>query len=202
MTRSLVLLPGDGIGPEVVAAAEVVLQAVCRKFSHQVETRSYTIGGAALRAGLPVYPDETRAACTASEPVLLGAVGDPAFDHLPREQKIETGLLALGRRWACTRTCGRRARGRGSKTPRRSSRSAPRGTDLIIVRELLGGLYFGEPRAIAADGQSAYNTMKYSVGEVQRVARVAFALARARSKRLLSVDKANVLETSQLWRGR
>ena len=83
-------------------------------------------------------------------------------------------------------------------TPFKPQRTA--GTDLIIVRELLGGLYFGEPRGIAADGQSAFNTMKYSVGEVQRVARVAFQLAQARSKRMLSVDKANVLETSQLWR--
>src|SRR5690348_7757949 len=95
MNRSLVLLPGDGIGPEVVAAAGVVLEAVCRRFSHQIETRSFKIGGAALRAKLPVYPDDTRAACLAGDPVLLGAVGDPAFDHLPREQKIETGLLAL-----------------------------------------------------------------------------------------------------------
>ncbi len=200
MTRSLVLLPGDGIGPEVVAAAEVVLQAVCRKFSHQVDTRTCTIGGAALRAGLPVYPDDTRAACTAGDPVLLGAVGDPAFDHLPREQKIETGLLALRSSMGVYANLrpARAWEGLEDATPFKPQRTA--GTDLIIVRELLGGLYFGEPRGMAADGQSAFNTMKYSVGEVQRVARVAFGLAHSRSKRLLSVDKANVLETSQLWR--
>jgi 3-isopropylmalate dehydrogenase len=200
MNRSLVLLPGDGIGPEVVAAAEVVLQAVCQKFSHQVETRSFKIGGAALRSNQAVYPDETRAACTAGEPVLLGAVGDPAFDHLPREQKIETGLLALRSSMGVYANLrpARAWEGLEDATPFKPQRTA--GTDLIIVRELLGGLYFGEPRGIAADGQSAHNTMRYSVGEVQRVARVAYLLARSRSKRLLSVDKANVLETSQLWR--
>jgi 3-isopropylmalate dehydrogenase len=200
MTRSLVLLPGDGIGPEVIAAAEVVLQAVCRRFSHQVDTRTFPIGGAALRASLPVYPDDTRAACTAGDPVLLGAVGDPAFDHLPREQKIETGLLALRSSMGVYANLrpARAWEGLEDATPFKPERTA--GTDLIIVRELLGGLYFGEPRGIAADGRSAYNTMKYSEAEVQRVARVAFQLARARSRRLLSVDKANVLETSQLWR--
>ena len=200
MNRSLVLLPGDGIGPEVVAAAGVVLRAVCRRFSHQIETQSYEIGGAALRAGLPVYPDATRGACLAGNPVLLGAVGDPAFDHLPREQKIETGLLALRSSMGVYANLrpARAWEGLEDATPFKPQRTA--GTDLIIVRELLGGLYFGEPRGIASDGTSAFNTMTYSVAEVQRVARVAFQLARSRSKRLLSVDKANVLETSVLWR--
>ncbi|MGI8671796.1 MAG: 3-isopropylmalate dehydrogenase [Luteitalea sp.] len=200
MTRSLVLLPGDGIGPEVVAAADVVLQAVCRRFDHRIDTRRYPMGGAALRAGLTVYPDETRAACLEGVPVLLGAVGDPAFDHLPRDQKIETGLLALRSSMGVYANL-RPARvweGLEDATPFKPQRTA--GTDLIIVRELLGGLYFGEPRGIAADGRSAFNTMRYSEDEVVRVARVAFALARGRSRRLLSVDKANVLETSQLWR--
>lgn len=147
MTRSLVLLPGDGIGPEVVAAAEVVLQAVCRKFSHQVETRSFTIGGAALRAKQSVYPDETRAACTAGEPVLLGAVGDPAFDHLPREQKIETGLLALRFSMGVYANLrpARAWEGLEDATPFKPQRTA--GTDLIIVRELLGGSISGSRAA-------------------------------------------------------
>ncbi|MDQ3210026.1 MAG: 3-isopropylmalate dehydrogenase [Actinomycetota bacterium] len=200
MTRSLVLLPGDGIGPEVVAAADVVLQAVCRRFDHRIDTRRYPMGGAALRAGLTVYPDETRAACLEGVPVLLGAVGDPAFDHLPRDQKIETGLLALRSSMGVYANLrpARAWEGLEDATPFKPQRTA--GTDLIIVRELLGGLYFGEPRGIAADGRSAFNTMRYSEDEVVRVARVAFALARGRSRRLLSVDKANVLETSQLWR--
>ncbi len=200
MNRSLVLLPGDGIGPEVVAAAGVVLQAVCRRFSHQIETHAHPIGGAALRAGLPVYPDATRQACTAGDAVLLGAVGDPAFDHLPRGEKIETGLLALRSSMGVYANLrpARAWEGLEDATSFKPERTA--GTDLVIVRELLGGLYFGEPRAIAADGQSAHNTMAYTVGEVQRVAHVAFQLARTRRKRLLSVDKANVLETSQLWR--
>lgn len=200
MKQSLVLLPGDGIGPEVVKAAVTVLEAVCRRFDHQIETRTFPIGGAALRAGLSVYPDETRAACTAGDPVLLGAVGDPAFDHLPREQKIETGLLALRSSMGVYANLrpARAWEGLEDVTPFKPQRTA--GTDIVIVRELLGGLYFGEPRAIDADGSSAWNTMRYSVAEVQRVAHVAFQLARSRTKRLLSVDKANVLETSQLWR--
>lgn len=200
MQRSLVLLPGDGVGPEVVAAAEVVLRAVCRRFDHRIDTRPCPIGGAALRAGLAVYPDETRAACLDGHPVLLGAVGDPAFDHLPRDQKIETGLLALRSSMGVYANLrpARAWEGLEDTTPFKPERMA--GTDLIIVRELLGGLYFGEPRGIAADGASAHNTMRYSEGEVVRVARVAFELARTRSRKLMSVDKANVLETSQLWR--
>jgi 3-isopropylmalate dehydrogenase len=200
MTRTLVLLPGDGIGPEVVAAAGVVLDAVSRKFGHTIATHTFPIGGAALRAGRAVLPDETLAACQAADAVLLGAVGDPAFDHLPRPEKIETGLLKLRSTlgvYANLRPA-RAWEGLEDATPYKPERF--HGTDIMIVRELLGGLYFGEPRGISDDGTSAVNTMRYTEGEVARVARVAFRLAQARRGRLTSVDKANVLETSALWR--
>lgn len=200
MTRHLLLLPGDGIGPEVVAAAGVVLAAVCRKFGHTIDTPAFPIGGAALRAGQPVLPDDTLSACRSAEAVLLGAVGDPAFDHLPRPEKIETGLLTLRSTlgvYANLRPA-RAWEGLEDATPFKPERF--HGTDIMIVRELLGGLYFGEPRGISDDGTAALNTMRYTEAEVARVARVAFKLAQARRGRLTSVDKANVLEASSLWR--
>lgn len=200
MTRSLVLLPGDGIGPEVVAAAVVVLDAVSRKFGHTIDRHTFQIGGAALRSGLAVLPDETLSACLSADAVLLGAVGDPAFDHLPRPEKIETGLLKLRSSlgvYANLRPA-RAWEGLEDATPFKPERV--HGTDIMIVRELLGGLYFGEPRGMAEDGASAVNTLRYTEAEVTRVARVAFALAEGRRGKLTSVDKANVLETSALWR--
>ncbi len=200
MQRELVLLPGDGIGPEVVAAARLVLDAVARKFGHSIATHEFEIGGAALRAGKPVLPDPTLSACRSADAVLLGAVGDPAFDHLPRPEKIETGLLKLRASLGVYANL-RPARawdGLEDATPFKPERF--QGTDLLIVRELLGGLYFGEPRGIADDGSSALNTMRYTEAEVARVARVAFQLAQSRRGKLTSVDKANVLETSVLWR--
>lgn len=200
MKRELVLLPGDGIGPEVVAAAALVLDAVSRRFDHTFTTQAFPMGGAALRAGLPVLPDDTLSACLSADAVLLGAVGDPAFDHLPRPEKIETGLLKLRSSlgvYANLRPA-RAWEGLEDATPFKPERF--HGTDIMIVRELLGGLYFGEPRGIAEDGSSALNTMRYTEAEVLRVARVAFTLAQGRRGKLTSVDKANVLETSALWR--
>jgi 3-isopropylmalate dehydrogenase len=200
MHRDLVLLPGDGIGPEVVQAAALVLSSVSKKFGHTIGTRPFPIGGAALRAGLTVLPDDTLSACQSADAVLLGAVGDPAFDHLPRAEKIETGLLKLRKSlgvYANLRPA-RAWEGLEDATPFKPERY--HGTDVLIVRELLGGLYFGEPRGFSEDGTSAFNTMRYSEAEVERVARVAFDLARTRTGKLTSVDKANVLESSQLWR--
>jgi 3-isopropylmalate dehydrogenase len=197
---NIVLLPGDGVGPEVVAAAVDVLHTVGRAFGRSFTTTTHPIGASALRAGKPALPPETLAACQASDAVLLGAVGDPAFDHLPRAEKIETGLLAL------RKGLGVYANLRPAKAfaalhdvlPFKPERVA--GADLVIVRELLGGLYFGEPRGLAADGSEGFNTMRYTPAEVERVSKYAFDIARGRRRKVLSVDKANVLETSQLWR--
>ncbi len=200
MLLSISLIPGDGVGPEVVAAAVDVLNAVAATYGHSVETTTHLMGGAALRAGLPALPPETLAACKAARATLMGAVGDPAFDHLPSKERPEGGLLAL-------------RKGLGVYANLRPTRIWPgledgaplkpeiaRGADLLIVRELTGGLYLGEPRQIDRTKGEAFNTMRYSVAEIERIARVAFDAARKRRKQLTSVDKANVLETSQLWR--
>jgi 3-isopropylmalate dehydrogenase len=198
MAFRLVLLPGDGVGPEVVDAAMFVLQAVQRRFGVTYETTRCAIGGAAIAAGQPALPPATLEACRASDAVLLGAVGDPRFDHLPRDQRVETGLLAL-RKGLNVFANLRPAQvwpALSAVVPFKPERVA--GTDMIIVRELLGGLYFGEPRWL--EGDRALNTLPYSAAEVERIAVVAFTLAQGRRRRLTSVDKANVLETSQLWR--
>ncbi|MGN6592811.1 MAG: 3-isopropylmalate dehydrogenase [Terriglobales bacterium] len=195
----IVTLPGDGIGPEVTAAALSVLHAAGRRFHFSVTAAEHLIGGAALRAAGDPFPAATRIAVAGTQAVLLGAVGDPAFDAEPRERKPETGLLALRSQlgcWANLRPV-RRLPGCGT-TPLKEAVAA--GTDLLVLRELTGGLYFGQPRGFAPDRLSAHNTLRYSVEEIERLARMGFALARQRRRKLTSVDKANVLETSQLWR--
>ncbi|MEK6283414.1 MAG: 3-isopropylmalate dehydrogenase [Acidobacteriota bacterium] len=198
----ITILPGDGIGPEVTAEAVRVLRAVAGIHGHRIEFNEGLIGGNAIvQTGSPL-PSETLDTCLASDAVLLGAVGSPEFDALPPGKRPEAGLLML------RRALGGFANLRpaisydaiADTSPLR--REVTRGADILIVRELLGGLYFGEPRGIlAANGNSvAMNTMSYSVFEIERVARVAFELARKRRRKVASVDKANVLETSQLWR--
>jgi 3-isopropylmalate dehydrogenase len=156
-------------------------------------------GGASLEFGLP-FPLHTRERCLNSSAVLLGAVGGPQFDSLADERRPEAGLLAL--RHACGCFANLRPAiaydSIASCSPLRAERI--QGANLLIVRELLGGLYFGEPRAIDEDGKQAFNTMRYSEHEIERVARIAFQLAQGRKKTLISVDKANVLETSRYWR--
>jgi 3-isopropylmalate dehydrogenase len=200
MRLRIALLPGDGIGPEVTAAAERVLRAVADRFNHQLDLSTHAIGGAAVRSGGPPLPRESLQACLDADAVLLGAVGDPAFDHLPPNQRIERGLLELreGMGVYANLRPAQTWKGLEDATSFRPERTA--GTDLLIVRELLGGLYFGRPRGVDDEGRSAFNTMRYSTGEVERVAEVAFELATARRGRLTSVDKANALEASQLWR--
>ena len=195
-------LPGDGIGPEVILQAVRVLEEIVDSFGHDLDLDEKEIGGAALtKFGNPL-PDSTIKACESSDAVLLGAVGGPAFASYPRELSPETGLLRLRQK------LGAYANLRPAVFyPALSGRSPLReevvkGTDIIIVRELLGGLYFGEPRSItqAEDQRRAINTMTYCEAEVERVAGIGFSLAETRRKRLVSVDKANVLECSRLWR--
>jgi 3-isopropylmalate dehydrogenase len=200
MRARIALLPGDGIGPEVTSAAAAVLQAVGRRFGHVFETAAWPIGGAALRAGQPPLPDATLTASREADAVLLGAVGDPAFDTEPRHRRPESALLALREALGVYANL-RPARiwpGLEGVAPLKAERLA--GLDLLIVRELTGGLYFGRPRSLDVHAGEACNTMRYSRGEIDRIARVAFAAARNRRRRLMSVDKANVLETSELWR--
>jgi 3-isopropylmalate dehydrogenase len=194
----IVLLPGDGIGPEVIAQAKRVLTLIADSRDHEFSIEEYPIGAVAIREHGVALPAETLQACTRANAVLLGAVGDPSCDHLPREQRPEAGLLAL------RAALGSFANLRPARTEPALVNATPykpecvAGADVLIVRELLGGLYYGSPRGVTRE--SAHNTMRYSRDEIARVVRVAFEQARTRRLFLTSVDKANVLETSQLWR--
>ena len=200
MNARIVLMPGDGIGPEVTAAAVQVLTRVAETGGHAFDFIETLIGGAAIRAGQSPLPAETSAAARAADAVLLGAVGHPDFDALPPAGRPESGLLALRRSLGVFANLRPARAWNGLEDAGPLKPGVLRGTDLVVVRELTGGLYYGEPRGIAADGSSAVNTMAYSRDEIERVAHVAFALARSRRRRLVSVDKANVLEVSRLWR--
>jgi 3-isopropylmalate dehydrogenase len=202
MVLNLCILPGDGIGPEVTEQAVLVLQAVADAFGHHLQLQHKNVGGAALAAVNDPLPADTIQACLSSSAVLLGAVGTPAFDHYPNHLRPEAGLLRL------RRELGAYANLRPAICFPALEDCSPiradliRGTDIMIVRELLGGLYFGEPRSIAgaAGSRVATNTMVYGEPAIERIARVAFDLALKRRKKVLSIDKANVLECSRLWR--
>jgi 3-isopropylmalate dehydrogenase len=194
----ITVLPGDGVGAEVTHEAVKVLTEIATIHDLEIEYDEQLIGGAAIRETGSPLPEETRASCVASDGVLLGAVGSPEFDDLLPEQRPELGLLQL------RQLLGGFANLRPAKAFPAVTGSSPlrdevfEGTDLLIVRELLGGLYFGQPRGI--DEAEAFNTMRYSVSEIERVARIAFESAQERKGKVTSVDKANVLETSRLWR--
>lgn len=202
MLINLTVVAGDGIGPEVTDQAILVLQAVAARFGHTLQREHKLIGGAALSAVNDPLPAETVQACLASSAVLLGAVGNPTFDHNPGHLRPEAGLLRL------RRELGAYANLRPAVffpaledcSPLRAE--IVRGTDILIVRELLGGAYFGQPRSIEGNpgARIAVNTMRYGEDEIERIARVAFELAMKRKRKVLSVDKANVLECSRLWR--
>jgi 3-isopropylmalate dehydrogenase len=202
MLLNLTILGGDVIGPEVTEQAVRVLEAVAGLFGHELQLQRKNMGGAALAAANDPLPPDTLQACLSSGAVLLGAVGDPAFDHYPRQLRPEAGLLRL------RRELGAYANLRPAVFFPALEDTSPlraelvRGTDIMIVRELLGGAYFGEPRSIegAAGSRVAVNTMCYGELEIERIARVAFELAGKRRHKVLSVDKANVLECSRLWR--
>ena len=194
------ILPGDGIGPEVTREAVRILKFVAETHNYDFRFTDCLIGGAAIKKHGSPLPQSTIDVCLASDAVLLGAVGTPEFDHLPSEKRPEAGLLGI------RRALGGFANLRPAISYESIADCSPirseivKGADIMFVRELLGGLYFGEPRGFQGKRDSAFNTMRYSVEEIERVARVAFELARKRKKKLTSVDKANVLETSQLWR--
>jgi 3-isopropylmalate dehydrogenase len=196
----ILLLPGDGIGPEVVRAASAVLVRVAARFGHGLTFSEALIGGAALHAGREPLPPATLEAARSADAILLGAVGDPSFDERPPASRPEAALLAIRRELGLFANLRPARTWPGLEDAGPLKPSVLAGTDLIVVRELTGGLYYGQPRGIAADGASAVNTLAYSRDEIERVARVAFDLARRRRKQLVSVDKANVLEVSRLWR--
>ena len=200
----VVLLPGDGIGPEITAVTRQLLDVVADRNGFQLDFDEQLIGGAAIDATGEPLPDKTLDACRSADAVLMAAIGSPRFDTLPREKRPESGLLALRSGMSLF------ANLRPVKiVPALIDASSLKpdvidGVDLMVVRELTGGIYFGQPKGrVETDGdERGFNTMTYSASEVDRIARVAFELARERRGRLCSVDKANVLDVSQLWRDR
>jgi len=202
MQLNVLILPGDGIGTEVTAEAVKVLQQVARKFNHSLVLSEGLLGGVAIhKTGTPL-PQETIDLSLKADATLMGAVGLPEFDQAPPEKRPEKGLLGI------RKTLGVYANLRPVRSYKALLDSSPLknalvdGTDMIIVRELTGGLYYGTPRGLQEDGAEtrAVNTMTYTRAEIERVTRMAFHLARNRRRKVTSVDKSNVLENSQLWR--
>ena len=202
MEKNIALLRGDGIGPEIVDSAVAVLEKVAEKFGHKFNFTPYLIGGAAIDATGNPLPQKTVDGCLAADSVLLGAVGGPKWDTLPAAIRPEKGLLGI-RSAMGLYTNLRPAKlypALKDECPLRADIVA-QGFDLMMVRELTGGIYFGERgRREGKYGLEAWDTEAYSVMEVERIARAAFDAARKRRKNVISIDKANVLETSRLWR--
>jgi 3-isopropylmalate dehydrogenase len=201
MNKNIVLLPGDGIGPEVTRAAAAVLRECAHEFSHQFEMHEFPIGGAAIDATGTPLPAETLDACRKADAVFLGAVGGAKWDSLPVGKRPESGLLEL------RKGMGLYVNVRPIKvleplraiSPLKPARLGE--LDIEIVRELAGGMYFGERGSTTEKGEErAWDTESYSTREIERIATFAFSRAESRSRRLCSVDKANVLSSSQLWR--
>ncbi len=202
MNLNILVLPGDGIGLEVTREAVRVLHRVADKYNHTLHLTDGLLGGMAIhKTGTP-FPDETARLAADADATLLGAVGLPEFDNAPPMQRPERGLLGI------RKVLGVYANLRPVRTYQALIDSSPLkneriiGTDMIIVRELTGGIYYGTPRGIEGEGDNerGTNTMTYTRAEIARIGRMAFHLARQRRKKLSSVDKSNVLETSQLWR--
>ena len=202
MDLNILVLPGDGIGTEVTREAVRVLRHVAAKWNHKLILTEGLLGGAAIHKTGSPFPDETARLAAAADATLLGAVGLPEFDSAPPEKRPEKGLLGI------RKALGVYANLRPVRAYASQLDSSPlknhlvEGVDLIIVRELTGGIYYGTPRGISGEGaaERGVNTMTYTRAEIERVTRMAFHLARARKKKVTSVDKSNVLETSQLWR--
>ena len=202
---NITLLPGDGIGPEIMAVAVEVLKVIGQQFDLVFNFQEALIGGAAIDATGEPLPAATLDTCRNSDAVLLAAIGGYKWDNLPRHQRPETGLLGL--RSGLGLFANLRPAQVFPQLVDASSlkREVVEGVDMMVVRELTGGIYFGQPRGVFATEsgeQRGINTMAYTESEIDRIGRVAFETARKRNKRLCSVDKANVLEVSQMWRDR
>ncbi len=201
-THQIVLLPGDGIGPEIISVAKELLEIVSVKFNFELKFVEKKIGGSAIDATGNPLPEDTLQTCRESDAILFAAIGDPRFDILPREKRPETGLLSLReglKLFANIRPVKIIPSLIESSTLKREVIEK---VDLIVVRELTGGIYFGKPkgRVKTEIEERAFNTMTYSNKEIEQIARVAFELSNKRRNKLCSVDKANVLDVSQLWR--
>ncbi len=202
MSQQILLLPGDGIGPEITTEAEKVLNAAIERFDLDITTDTALVGGAAYDATGEPLPEETLTKAKAADAILFGAIGGPKWDTIERSKRPERGLLKL------RSSLGLFANLRPAILfPQLASASSLKseivsGLDILIVRELTGGIYFGEPRGLREENgeRVGFNTMVYSESEIRRIAKVAFELAQTRGKKLCSVDKANVLEVTELWK--
>jgi 3-isopropylmalate dehydrogenase len=201
MKLNVAVLPGDGIGPEIVEQALKVTNAICARFGHELNTKTGLVGAVAIDETGNPYPDETHQLCMDSDAVLFGAIGHPRFDNDPSAKvRPEQGLLAMRKK------LGLYANIRPTITfpslldmsPLRRDRIE--GADFVAIRELTGGIYFGQPQGRSEDGNTAYDTSIYTRAEVERILKLAFEFAMQRRKKLTIVDKANVLATSRLWR--
>ncbi len=202
MSKKILVLPGDGIGPEIMAEAVKLIDVLREQHSLDVELDHGLLGGAAYDAEGDPYPPSTQQKARQADAILLGAVGGPKWEAIEREMRPEKGLLRI--RSDLNLFANLRPAILNAELASASSLKAELVADLdiLIVRELTGGIYFGQPRAIEGEGSARYgfNTMRYSVAEIERIARAGFEAAMKRGKKLCSVDKANVLEVSELWR--
>ena len=201
MKLKIAVLPGDGIGPEIMNVALDVLKAVCEKYNHELEYKTALVGACAIDATGNPYPEETHQLCMESDAVLFGATGSPKYDNDPTAKvRPEQGLLAMRKR------LGLYANIRPVTTFKSLVNKSPLRTDLIdgadfmCIRELTGGMYFGRPQGRSEDGKTAYDTCVYSTYEIERIVRLAYEFALKRRKKVTVVDKAHVLATSRLWR--
>lgn len=201
MKMNIAVLPGDGIGPEIVATALEATKAVCEKFGHELSYKHALVGACAIDATGNPYPEETHKICMESDAVLFGAIGDPKYDNNPAAKvRPEQGLLGMRKQ------LGLYANIRPVATMPQLIHKSPlrqevvEGTDLMCIRELTGGIYFGRPQGRSEDGNVAYDTCVYSREEIDRIVRLAYTYAMQRRKKVTVVDKANVLCTSRMWR--
>ncbi len=203
MTAKILLLPGDGIGPEIVAEAAKVLECLCQDYGLEVTLEYGLLGGCAVDALGAPYPEETRRQARAADAILLGAVGGPPWESLDWPLRPETGLLAIRADLELFANLRPAILYPPLVAASPLKPESVAGLDILIVRELNGDIYFGHPRGIRildSGEREGFNTMIYRESEIERIARVAFEAARRRSRKVCSVDKANVLETSELWR--
>ena len=201
MNYKIGTLAGDGIGPEIVEQAVKVMKAVGKKFNHEFEFNAALVGAAAIDATGNPYPDETHQVCMDSDAVLFGAIGDPKYDNDPKAKvRPEQGLLGMRKKLGLYANIRPVATFPSliDKSPLKNDRVE--GADFVVVRELTGGIYFGQPRGRSEDLKTAFDTCVYSVDEIERILKLAFEYAEKRDKRVTVVDKANVLGTSRLWR--
>lgn len=201
MKVNLAVLPGDGIGPEIIDQALKVTEAVCERFGHELSYEKALTGAAAIDALGNPYPDETHALCMKADAVLFGAIGDPKFDNDPNAKvRPEQGLLAMRKKLGLYGNIRPLTTFKSliHKSPLRQD--LVDGADFVCIRELTGGIYFGRPQGRTEDGNTAYDTCVYSREEIERILKVGFQFAGRRNKKLTVVDKANVLASSRLWR--